>query len=44
MRKGKAGTRVATIIDSPYLPEGKAAFKITEKGIEDAEGEAEEEE
>ncbi|MEM2027637.1 MAG: hypothetical protein QXS05_07110 [Candidatus Bathyarchaeia archaeon] len=35
LRRGKSGARVATIIDSPYLPEVKATFKITEKGIED---------
>jgi len=36
LRKGKEGTRLATVIDSPSLPEEKARFKITEKGIEDA--------
>jgi len=36
LRKGKAGKRIARLIDSPYLPEGEAVFKITEKGIEDA--------
>jgi DNA repair protein RadA len=35
LRKGGKGTRLATIIDSPSLPEGKVRFKITEKGIED---------
>jgi DNA repair protein RadA len=35
LRKGGKGTRIATVIDSPYLPENKARFKITEKGIED---------
>jgi len=35
LRKGKAGKRVARLIDSPHLPEGEAAFRITEKGIED---------
>ena len=39
IRRGKKGTRVAKIIDSPYLPENKATFKITEKGVEDAEEE-----
>ena len=38
LRKGGKGTRIATIIDSPCLPENKTRFKITEKGIEDAEG------
>jgi len=42
MRRGKSGTRVAKVIDSPYLPESKASFIITEKGIEDSEKEAEE--
>jgi len=36
LRKGKEGTRLATVIDSPSLPEEKARFKITDKGIEDA--------
>ena len=36
LRKGKAGKRIARLIDSPYLPEGEAVFKLTEKGIEDA--------
>jgi DNA repair protein RadA len=37
LRKGGKGTRIATIIDSPYLPEEKTRFKITEGGVEDAE-------
>lgn len=35
LRRGKKGTRVAKLMDSPSLPEGEAAFKITEKGISD---------
>jgi len=35
LRKGKKGTRVAKMIDSSYLPESEALFKITGKGIED---------
>ncbi len=35
LRKGKAGKRVARLIDSPHLPEGEAVFRITEKGVED---------
>ena len=35
LRKGSKGVRIATVIDSPYLPENKVRFKITEKGIED---------
>ena len=36
IRKGAKGTRVATVIDSPSLPENKTRFKISEKGVEDA--------
>lgn len=36
LRKGGKGTRIATVIDSPYLPEEKVRFKITEKGVEDS--------
>ena len=36
LRKGKAGKRVARLVDSPYLPEGEIIFNITEKGIEEA--------
>jgi DNA repair protein RadA len=35
LRRGKEGTRLATVIDSPSLPEEKARFKITGKGVED---------
>ena len=35
LRKGKKGTRVAKLVDSPYLPDGEAGFVITDKGIED---------
>jgi len=42
LRKGGKGTRIATIIDSPSLPEGKVRFKITQKGIEDAQDGGEE--
>ena len=35
LRHSKGEKRVARLVDSPYLPEGEAAFKITEKGIED---------
>ncbi len=34
-RKGKKGTRVAKMIDSPCLPDGEAGFMITEQGISD---------
>ncbi len=36
LRKGKAGKRIARLIDSPYLPEGEAVFKISADGIEEA--------
>jgi len=36
LRKGKKGTRVAKLVDSPNLPEAEAIFLITENGIEDA--------
>jgi len=36
LRKGKKGTRVAKLVDSPYLPEGECAFVVTEQGIKDA--------
>ena len=36
LRKGKAGKRIARLIDSPCLPEGEAVFNITEKGVVDA--------
>jgi DNA repair protein RadA len=35
LRKSKANTRIARLIDSPNLPEGEAVFKLTEKGLED---------
>lgn len=35
LRKGKAGKRVARLIDSASLPEGEAVFGITEEGIRD---------
>jgi DNA repair protein RadA len=37
LRKGSKGTRIAKVIDSPYLPENSTRFKITERGIEDVE-------
>ena len=44
LSRGKGGTRIAKIIDSPYLPEEQASFIITEKGIEDTDKQPEEEE
>lgn len=35
LRKSKQQLRIARLIDSSYLPEGEAVFKVTEKGIED---------
>jgi DNA repair protein RadA len=35
LRRGRKYTRIARVIDSPYLPEGECVFQITEKGIED---------
>lgn len=36
LRRGKAGTRVAKLVDSPHLPDGEAVFEVTEGGIKDA--------
>lgn len=35
LRKGKKGSRVAKLIDAPNLPDGEAAFMVTERGVED---------
>ena len=35
LRKAKGGTRVAIVIDSPYIHESKEYFVIASKGIED---------
>ncbi|MCQ2052925.1 MAG: DNA repair and recombination protein RadA [archaeon] len=35
LRKGKAGKRIARLIDSPNLPEGETVFMVTEDGIKD---------
>lgn len=35
LRKGRENSRIARVIDSPYLPERPVRFLITEKGIED---------
>jgi hypothetical protein len=34
--KVKKDTKIATIIDSPYLPEEKARFSIIETGVRDS--------
>ncbi len=35
LRKGKKGSRVAKLIDSPYLPDGEAIFMVTEEGLKE---------
>lgn len=35
LRKSKADTRVAKLVDSPSLPDGEAIFRVTEEGIVD---------
>jgi DNA repair protein RadA len=35
VRRGKKGTRVAKLVDSPHLPEGECAFIVTDEGIKD---------
>ncbi len=35
LRKGKAGKRIARLVDSPNMPEGEAVFMVTEEGIKD---------
>jgi len=35
LRKGKKGTRVAKLIDSPNLPEGEASFSVEIGGLKD---------
>jgi DNA repair protein RadA len=37
LRKGKGDKRIARLVDSPHLPDGEAIYRVTEKGIEDAE-------
>ncbi|MBI2575481.1 DNA repair and recombination protein RadA [Candidatus Woesearchaeota archaeon] len=36
LRRGKKGSRVAKMVDSPNLPEGEAMFYVDEAGIRDA--------
>lgn len=38
IRRGKKGTRVAKLVDSPNLPEGECVFNITDKGVVDVKG------
>lgn len=35
LRRGKKGTRVAKLVDAPALPDGEAAFMVTNDGIKD---------
>jgi len=35
LRKGKKGSRVAKLIDSPNLPEGEANFFVETEGLKD---------
>ena len=35
LRKSKGDTRIARLIDSPYLPEGEAVFRLGPSGISD---------
>src|SRR3989338_238895 len=35
LRKGKKGTRVAKLIDSPMHPDGECCFEVTEGGLKD---------
>lgn len=37
LRKGKKGTRVAKLVDSPNMPEGEVSFYIDETGVKDTE-------
>ena len=38
IRRGKKGSRVAKLIDSPNLPDNECIFFVTEKGVCDDEG------
>ena len=38
IRKGKENVRIARLTVSPYLPEGETPMRITERGVESAEG------
>ncbi len=35
LRRGKKGTRVAKMVDSPNMPEAEAIFEVTEGGLKD---------
>ncbi len=36
LKKSKGDLRIARLVDSPHLPESEVVFKVTERGIEDA--------
>lgn len=36
LRRGKKGTRVAKMVDSPSMPEAEAIFALEERGVKDA--------
>ena len=36
LRKGRKGTRVAKLIDSPNLPDGEAVFVVESEGLTNA--------
>jgi len=36
LRKSKKDKRIARLVDSPYMPEGEAVFKVKDEGIIDA--------
>lgn len=36
LRKSKKDKRIARLVDSPYMPEGEAVFKVKDRGIIDA--------
>ena len=35
LRKGKKGSRVDKLVDSPHLPDGECSFMVTETGLKD---------
>jgi DNA repair protein RadA len=35
LRKSAGQTRIAKLVDSPYLPDGEVIYKVTDNGIED---------
>ena len=36
LRKGKKGSRVAKLVDSPNLPDGETIFYVVQEGLKDA--------